>query len=178
MSTHILDDKSAIVNAGLVKEELFTELERGAWSAMVAAQSRLSARIEDDLRRSSGITHAEFEVLLRLAMADSSRLRIQDLAAESLLTHSGTSRLVDRLEGSGFVERARAEEDGRGACAVLTRKGRAHFKAAAKRHVVLVREIFLDHFNSEELEQLASFWARLDDQPRSANQSQAEEVRR
>lgn len=141
--------------------EFFSKLESSAWGGFIATQSRLFQRIEDDLRRRFGITHAEFEVLLRLAMASEHRARIQDLAAKSLLTRSGTSRVVERLERAGHVTREGAEEDGRGAYAVLTATGKQHFFAAAKEHVVLVRREFLAHFSEAELEVMAGFWKRL-----------------
>lgn len=141
--------------------DLFNARERAAWGGFIVAQSRLFGRIEDDLRRRFGITHPEFEVLLRLAFAPENRLRIQDLAAASLLSRSGTSRAVDRLVKAGHVARQEAEEDGRGAYAVLTEGGRAHFFAAAEAHVALVRREFLSKFDETELDQLAAFWARL-----------------
>lgn len=137
-------------------------------------------RIEHDLRRKSGITHAEFEVLLRLCFATNSRARIQDLAAASVLTRSGTSRVVERLVRAGYVERAGAEEDGRGAYAVLTKVGREHFLTAARQHVALVRREFLSKFSDAELEQMASFWRRIDgNEPGSqADQPATRKVRR
>ena len=157
-----LTSTSAFVNMKPVMKGLFTKIESAAWGGLVSTHARLFRRIEDDLRRRSGITHAEFEVLLRLVRAPGSRARIQDLAAGSLLTRSGTSRLVDRLVSAGFVERAGAEEDGRGAYAVLTQEGREHFLDAARHHVALVRKTFLGHFSREELEQMATFWARIE----------------
>lgn len=139
----------------------FDELERAAWGGFIVAQSRLFQRIEDDLRRRFHITHTEFEVLLRLALSADGRARIQDLAARSLLSRSGTSRAVERLERAGHLRREGAEEDGRGAYAVLTPEGRAHFHAAAPAHVALVREAFLGRFSREELEVLAGFWKRV-----------------
>lgn len=143
--------------------ELFTKLERAAWGGFIVTQSRLFQRIEDDLRRRFGITHTEFEVLLRLAFAPDGRARIQDLAAKSLLSRSGTSRAVERLARTGHVEREGAQEDGRGAYAVLTKSGREHFFSAAREHVALVRREFLSHFTDVELELLAGFWRRLSD---------------
>lgn len=145
--------------------ELFDELERAAWGGFIVTQSKLFARIEDDLRRRFHLTHAEFEVLLRLAFAPESRARIQDLAAQSLLTRSGMSRAVDRLARAGHVERHDAAEDGRGSYAVLTASGRSHFMAAAKEHVALVRREFLSHFSRAELEQLAGLWERISGRP-------------
>lgn len=143
--------------------DFFTGPEAAAWGGFISLSSKLSKRLEENLRRSAGLSHAEYEVLLRLVRSDDGRLRIQALAADSVLTHSGTSRLVDRLEGAGFVERADAEEDKRGAYVVLTEQGRAHFMHAAADHTALVHELFLDHFSKEELETMASLWTRIDD---------------
>ncbi len=145
--------------------DFFTKLERAAWGGLVGVQSRLFRLIEDDLHRKSGITHAEFEVLLRLWLTTGSRARIQDLAAASLLTRSGTSRLVERLVRVGYVERAGAKEDGRGAYAVLTKAGRENFLVAARHHVALVRREFISHFSREELELMAAFWLRIENAP-------------
>ncbi|MCH9686853.1 MAG: MarR family transcriptional regulator [Deltaproteobacteria bacterium] len=143
--------------------DLLDPVEASAWGGFVATQARLFRSIEDNLRRNFAITHAEYEVLLRLARSRGARLRIQALAQSSLLTHSGMSRLVERLVRAGFVERVSAEEDGRGAYAALTRKGREHFKRTARSHIALVRELFLGRFSPEELEQLAALWSRLEE---------------
>jgi DNA-binding MarR family transcriptional regulator len=141
--------------------EYFNARERAAWGGFIATQSRLFQKIEDDLRDNFGLSHAEFEVLLRLALAPARRARIQDLAAKSLLSRSGTSRLVDRLVRAKLVERQGAEEDGRGAYAVLTDAGHAHFEAAATAHTALVRAEFLSKFTDAELDTFAGLWARL-----------------
>jgi DNA-binding MarR family transcriptional regulator len=145
--------------------DLFTPLERAAWGGFVATQGRLFQKIEDELRRRFGITHTEFEVLLRLNFAPQGRARIQDLAARSLLSRSGTSRAVDRLKRAGYLERHDAEEDGRGAYAVLSPEGRKRFMGVAKEHVALVRREFLSHFDESELERMASFWERIATKP-------------
>ena len=142
---------------------LFTSAEARAWGGFLTTHSRLNRRLEEHLRRSSGLSHAEYEVLLRLFRSEDGRLRIQTLAESSLLTHSGISRLIDRLEGAGLVTRAEAAEDKRGAYAVLTDHGRVHFEDAARRHTALVHDLFLSHFTEDELETMASFWERLDD---------------
>jgi DNA-binding MarR family transcriptional regulator len=140
---------------------LFTKVERGAWSGFVATQARMFRAIEDDLRKRFGITHAEFEVLLRLYLSEDGRIRLQDLAARSLLSPSGTSRAVERLARGGHVTREGAPEDARGAYAVLTESGRAHFEAAAEAHVALVRKEFLSHLSEDEQVQLGAWWARM-----------------
>lgn len=144
-------------------DDFFTKAEAAAWGGFLSTHGRLSKRLEENLRRVSGLSHAEYEVLLRLFRQGEGRLRIQALAADSVLTHSGTSRLVDRLVGAGLIERIGAEEDKRGAYAVLTEHGRDHFTQAAHQHTAFVRELFLNHFSTAELKTMASFWARLDE---------------
>ena len=141
----------------------FSQLERDAWGGFLNAFSRIDRLIEQDLQTHSHISHVEFEVLLRLALQPDHRLRIQDLAAQSILTRSGTSRLVERLEKTGLVTREGASEDRRGAYAILTEAGLARFQAAADAHTRFVRKIFIDRFTADELTQMAEFWARLED---------------
>lgn len=147
-------------------DTFFSSIQAQAWGGFITAHGRISKQLEDDLRKTSDLSHAEYEVLLRLFRSEGGRLRIQTLAAESVLTHSGTSRLVDRLEAAGHVYRAEADEDRRGAYAVLTDEGRRFFVEAARRHTALVHELFLDHFSEADLALMSKLWTQL---PKSGN---------
>ena len=142
--------------------DAFTLLEQGAWGGLLGMYGRLVRRIEADLQEHSRISHVEFEVLLRLSWAEGYRLRIQDLAEQSVLTRSGVSRMVGRLEQAGLVTREHATEDRRGAYAVLTKAGLDHFRRALQAHIVFVRHNFLEFFSNEELAQMAEFWRRVE----------------
>lgn len=141
--------------------DLFSQREQDAWGGFLGAYAYINRLIEADLQERSRITHVEFEVLLRLAWEPTHRLRIQDLAARSILTRSGVSRVVERLEKAGLVTREEAAEDRRGAYAILTEAGMQRFESAAEHHIALVREHFLAHFSDAEQEQMAEFWRRL-----------------
>jgi DNA-binding MarR family transcriptional regulator len=143
-------------------EEGFSKIEQEAWGGFLSAYARIYRLVEADLLEHSRITHVEFEVLLRLSWEEGHRLRIQDLAARSILTRSGVSRVVERLEKAGLVRREGAVEDRRGAWAVLTEAGVERFRTAAQAHIDFVRRNFLDLFNDEELKQMAAFWMRLE----------------
>jgi DNA-binding MarR family transcriptional regulator len=138
-----------------------TPQERATWVGFVELQGRLFGLIETDLNDNSGLTHTEYEVILRLAAAPDKRLRIQYLASVSLLSRSGTSRAVDRLAKAGLVRRETAQEDGRGAYAVLTEAGEARFRAAEAHHLALVKAQFLDRLTVTEQEQLRLIWKKL-----------------
>ena len=141
----------------------FSEIERNAWGGFLSAYARINRIVEEDLQEHSRITHVEFEILLRLSWDENHRVRIQDLAAQSLLTRSGVSRVVERLEKAGLVTREGASEDRRGAYAVLTEAGIERFQKAAQAHMAFVREKFLGLFNEQELEQMSVFWKRLEE---------------
>lgn len=142
-------------------ENGFSELEKNAWGGFLGTYSRMNHLVETDLQEHSRISHAEFEVLLRLSFEENHRLRIQELAARSILTLSGVSRVVERLEKAGLVVRETANEDRRGAYAVLTDAGSERFLKAAEAHIAFVRKNFLGYFNSQELEQMVDFWNRV-----------------
>lgn len=145
-----------------MENDKFTPLEQEAWGGLLGMHGRMMRLIDADLQTHSRISHVEFEVLLRLSWETDHRLRIQDLAARSVLTRSGISRLVERLEQAGLVAREKATEDRRGAYAVLTEAGKTHFEAALRQHVAFVRQHFLALFSEAELEQMAVFWQRVE----------------
>lgn len=72
---------------------------------------------------SFGFSVSAFEVVLRLARSPGHRLRMSELAAQSTVTHSGLTRLIDRMVGAGMVERTPCETDRRGSYAQLTGAG-------------------------------------------------------
>lgn len=143
--------------------EQFNEREQNAWGGFLSAYARMNRIIEEDLQAHSHITHVEFEVLLRLSWSEHRRMRIQDLAAQSILTRSGVSRVVERLEKAGLVTREEAPEDRRGAYAVLTEAGAQRFQIAAQKHVACVQKHFISKFSAEELKVMGEFWKRLEE---------------
>ena len=144
-------------------EDDFNPLEQAAWGGLLGMYGRMARLIDADLLEHSKISHVEFEVLLRLSWDTNQRMRIQDLAARSVLTRSGVSRVVERLEKAGLVFREEASEDRRGAYAVMTEAGAARLKTALSAHVAFVRQNFIDLFSEQELEQMAGFWKRVEE---------------
>jgi DNA-binding MarR family transcriptional regulator len=154
--------KVAIVTRPEQPAERFTEIEGAAWGGLLGVHGRLMRVIDRDLAVRCGIGHPEFEILLRLSWADGHRARIQDLAAASVLTRSGTSRAVERLERLGLISRETAQEDRRGSYAILLPAGADRLEQALDGHVPLVRAAYLGRFTSEELEAMAEHWRRVE----------------
>lgn len=101
-----------------------------------------------------GLSTSEHEVLLRLHRSPGRRLRMTDLAAQVGLSASGTTRLVDRLQGRGLVDREACAEDRRVAYAQLTAAGAARVEAVLPGHLDLVDRWFTGVLLPAELEAL------------------------
>ena len=132
-----------------------------AWAQLLRAHSALTRRFSTELLTMHGLTLNGYEVLLHLAHAPERRLRRVDLAESVLLTPSGITRLLDGLERAGYVCRATSDEDARVSYAVLTDNGYEKLRDAAPTHVGSIRELFGEHFSSDELETLAGLLGRL-----------------
>lgn len=154
----------------------FTERELSAWRGLLRAHASLVKKLDAQLEQAHGVPLTSYEVLLFLDHAEGNRMRMCDLAESVLLSRSGLTRLIDRLEREQLVVRVRDCDDARGAFAELTPAGRNKLAAARATHVAGIREHFLEHFSEEELDQLAVFWERL--APRSTSAPDCGEVAR
>jgi DNA-binding MarR family transcriptional regulator len=132
------------------------ELELRAWQSLLHAHHDVVGRLDTELRGRHGITFSEYDVLLRLARAPERALTMGELAERTMLSPSGTTRLVDRLEASGLLVRRPAPGDGRVALATLTPDGLRLIRAAARTHLRGIREHFTGRLTRRQLEQVAS----------------------
>ena len=138
------------------------ERELSAWRGLLATHSRLVHELDAELERDHGLPLSSYEVLMTLADADGHRLRMGELADRLLLSRSGITRLADRLEKQGLIERERCHNDGRGYFALLTSRGRELIAAARPDHLAGVRRHFLDRLEPDEIDALGAIWERLD----------------
>jgi DNA-binding MarR family transcriptional regulator len=138
-----------------------TPLELGAWRELLRVHATLTRELDEELRRSHGLPLSSYDVLVNLESAPDRQMRMSELADAVLLSRSGLTRLVERLERDGLLARADCPDDARGSLAVLTDEGMGRLAQARKTHLRGVRERFLDHFTNDELERLAEMWQRL-----------------
>jgi DNA-binding MarR family transcriptional regulator len=129
---------------------------------MLRAHSELTKELDAELTREHDLPLSSYEVLLYLADSEAGRLRMSELADAVLLSRSGLTRLVDRLERDGLLKRERCESDARGLFAEITPKGRRLFDAARRTHLDGVRERFLSHFSRDDLRTLGTLWSKLE----------------
>jgi DNA-binding MarR family transcriptional regulator len=95
----------------------------GAWRAFLNAHALATKRINRDLAEAGLPDLTWYDVLWTLHRADGWRLRIRELADAVVLSSTGMTRFVDRLEAQGLVRREAVPGDRRGAYAVITKEG-------------------------------------------------------
>jgi DNA-binding MarR family transcriptional regulator len=144
-----------------------TGTELGAWRGLLRVHAALVRELDAELDAAHGLPLSSYDVLIYLQAAPGRRLRMAELADSVLLSRSGVTRLVDRLEREGLIVRDTCTSDGRGLYAVLTDAGDEMLARARPTHLAGVRERFLRHFSEDELRQLATFWERV--QPGAAD---------
>lgn len=133
-------------------------LELAAWRGMLRVHSALIKELDGELQAEHGLPLSSYEVLLALSHADGGELRMSEIADSVLLSRSGLTRLVDRLEREGLLERRECASDRRGAYARITDAGRERFRAAQRTHLAGVRRMFLDVLSEDDLRRLAAAW--------------------
>lgn len=138
-----------------------SEIELRAWRGLLRAHACLAKRLDSALEREHGLPMTSYEVLHRLDESGSGRMRMCDLADQAQLSRSGLTRLVDRLERDGLLERCSCDHDARGAYACLTELGCERLAQARTTHLAVVREQFCSRFSEPELDALADMWERI-----------------
>jgi DNA-binding MarR family transcriptional regulator len=136
--------------------------ELQAWRGLLRAHAALTRELDAELTREHDLPLSSYEVLLFLADSEDGRMRMSELADSVLLSRSGLTRLVDRLERDGLLKRERCESDARGLFAEITPKGRRVFDDARETHLAGVRRVFLSRFDRDELRRLGALWTNLD----------------
>ncbi|TXH22397.1 MAG: MarR family transcriptional regulator [Mycobacterium sp.] len=104
----------------------------------------MNYEINRQLQADSGLSLADYDVLVALSGDNEAGLRVSDLAAEIGWERSRLSHQLRRMEERGLTERRPSAEDGRTSNVVLTANGRRAITDAAPGHVDLVRALFFD----------------------------------
>jgi len=123
---------------------------RSAWPFFLMAHDAMVWRIEERLK-AEGLPEMNWYVVLWvLETAPENRLRMNELAERAVLTRSNVTRLIDRMEKAGLVERERVEGDRRGAYAKITAAGEAMKLDMWAVYGPAVRELFISQMSVEE----------------------------
>jgi DNA-binding MarR family transcriptional regulator len=119
-----------------------------AWRAFLRAHSTMLRRISQDLVEADLPPLTWYDVLAVLRDAPEARLRQVDVAEQLLLSTSGLSRLLDRIEAAGLVKRVTCPGDRRSLHLELTGEGREMLDRMWPVYARGIAEDFLPAFGS------------------------------
>jgi DNA-binding MarR family transcriptional regulator len=136
-----------------------SEPRRDAWFGMLRTHADITRQIDAELRARAGLTLGEYDVLVQLSYGPAGGMRMTELARAVVLSPSGLTRRVARLEQQGLVERV--SENARIVRSTLTTAGRAALARGAPINLEVVRARFLDRLDDSEVALLAALWMRL-----------------
>lgn len=123
------------------------------WELTLRTVTTLVRSFEDDMK-AEGFALSWYDVLIQLVEAPQHRLRMQDLADAVVVTRSGLSRLIDRMEKADLVTREPVADDGRGSYAMLTEQGHATYERLATDHHRKIDERFSSRLSNADLRAL------------------------
>lgn len=144
--------------------ERLRPLEDEAWRGFLLTHDRIWRSIQEGLAPLN-VSMSEYSVLALVGEAGPQGMRMSELAERRLMSSGGFTRLADRLERRGLIERRRSAADGRGFEVTLTDEGRALLRKAWRQQYGDLRRLFLDRLDDEDLRHLARIWSRLAAEP-------------
>jgi DNA-binding MarR family transcriptional regulator len=121
----------------------------------------VNRKLHAELEQAAGLSGSAYDVMIQPARAPGRRKRMFELADAIVFSPSGLTRLVERLEREGLVARIKSADDGPGAYATLTPRGRQRLRRATVNHLEGIRRHFVSRLSREEQQQLADTWERV-----------------
>ena len=141
--------------------EYLSDAEFRAWHGALQFTNAAMRAIDESLQREHGLSIKEFDVLITLYNAPQRKLRMTELAEQVVLTPSGVTHLVTRLEKEGLLRRTVDEDDRRSFFTSLTAAGDRRLRDARPTHNEVVRRLLVRRLNARELATLGALWSRV-----------------
>jgi len=135
-------------------------IQGSAWRSLLETHRELISRIEDEFKSNTPIELQQYDVMFHVAEA-SGGARMTDLANAVVLTKSGLTALVDRMEAAKLIERRPDPEDRRATRIHLTSVGTEKLAAASAHHRKVVRRIWTSRVSEEEAAVIVEALARV-----------------
>ena len=137
-------------------DEYLSDAEFRAWHGTLQFTSTATRALDEALTAAHGISVKEFDVLITLFNAPDEQLRMTELAERVVLSPSGVTHLVTRLERDGLVQRIVDEHDRRSFFAALTPAGQARLRTSRPTHNDVVREQLTQRLTPNQLSTLGA----------------------
>lgn len=137
--------------------------EYESWNGLLTMTQAVLRELDEALRTEAGLSVTEFDVLITLFNAPDHRLGMTALANSVLLSPSGLTHLVTRMERDGLLAREPDRVDRRKFFTVLTPAGDERLRAARRTHNTVLRRVLLPHLDATDRRTLAALGRQLGD---------------
>lgn len=138
-----------------------TKPQRMAWRALFEGHALVLRQIDRDLEEAGVGSLSDYDVLYTLYLSPGRRQRLSEVASAALLSRSGLTRLLDRLEKKGYLRREACPEDRRGLFAVLTDEGLGELRRIWAVYSRGIARYFAPFASSEEMVTIAAVFGRI-----------------
>jgi DNA-binding MarR family transcriptional regulator len=155
------DARSAEVTDELERALAQLNQQTPLWQSFLAAHRQIVEQLADEMLREHQLPLEWFDVLVHLADLPGMRARQKELRDRMLLSESGVSRLLVRMEKAGVITRSTAGDDRRGMEIAVTDDGRAALLAAIESHLQLVASLFSDRLTATDSAALSRVLSKL-----------------
>ena len=145
----------------MAKPRWLEDRQQRAWQRYRRVNQELFAVLEQHLARESGLSGADYRVLVPLSEAPGGILRARDLGTDIGWDRSRLSHHLSRMEKRGLIAREECAEDARGLMVRLTKSGRRAIEEAAPAHAEAVQRYFFDQLSNDEMETMAAVFDRI-----------------
>jgi len=135
--------------------------KKRAWSLAFITHALLAKKIDEEMQAAGVVSLDVYDVLLNLEMAPNQKLKMCALAEAVLLSRSGLTRLIDRLEEQGFIEREGCKCDRRSTHAILTSLGQSERERAWPIFEFQIEKLFATYLEPGDEETLNAIYARI-----------------
>jgi DNA-binding MarR family transcriptional regulator len=143
------------------RDEYLSDAEFRAWHGSLQFTNVTTRALDEALSKAHGISVKEFDVLITLFNAPDGRLRMTELADRVVLSPSGVTHLVTRLERDGLVQRIVDKGDRRSFFTALTPAGRQRLRDSRPTHNDVIREHLTRRLTPNQLDTLGALWSKL-----------------
>lgn len=137
-----------------VSEEFEVDDAVTLWGLLLEVQAELQRRFDGNIAKVTGLSGIWFEVLLRIASSPGRQLRPTELASMTSFSSGGTTKLIDRIEQAGLVERRPDPSDRRATLIAITDAGLAALRDGLAVHVPDLHRHFLGNLTPNQTRDL------------------------
>jgi DNA-binding MarR family transcriptional regulator len=136
--------------------------ELAVWRSLVDTTTELRRRLSVQLAEESGLSPADYQVLLALSEAEGKRSRSSRLAEQMEWERSRLSHHLGRMEKRELIRREDCATDNRGAEVVLTEEGADAFRKATAPHTKAIKQHFADALTPAQFDALKDILQSLE----------------